>query len=142
MNKSFKLTEKGQKQLDAFKERLVKDLLDDIIKNKDYPGIDEIEITANDINESAKKLVYLGNSPKRNRFYLLKICSYVYLAIGIIILVASLCYEDLKRIYERSPEQISFMLLGCFISLFGTLILIYVKKMEVYNKTPQVSHAA
>lgn len=140
MNKSFKLTEKGQKQLEAFKERQVKELLDDIIKIKDYPGVDEIEITGNDIDECSKKWLYMGNNSKRNRYYLLKVCSYFYLTIGIIVLVASTFYEDLKRIYENSPEQISFMLLGACMSILGVLILIYIRTTESHNKILNDDH--
>lgn len=138
MNKSFKLTEKGQKQLEAFKERQVKELLDDIIRIKDYPGVDEIEITGSDIDEYSKKWIYVGNSPKRSRYYFLKLCSYFYLAIGLCMLIASTFYEDLKRIYERSPEQISFMLASACLSLLAILMLIYIRNAESRHKMRNV----
>lgn len=80
MNKSFKLTEKGQKQLEAFKERQVRELLDDIIRIKDYPGVDEIEITGNDIDECSKKWVFIGRNLKRNRYSFLKTSAYIYMS--------------------------------------------------------------
>lgn len=134
MNKSFKLTEKGQKQLEAFKERQVKELLDDIIRVKDYPGVDEIEITANDIEECSRNWVYLRHNPKRSRFSMLKILSYAYWVIGIVMLIVSLFYDDLRSIYINNPQQISFMLIGACMSILGVVIHIYIRNVESHTK--------
>lgn len=139
MNKSFKLTEKGQKQLEAFKERQVRELLDDIIRIKDYPGVDEIEITGNDIDECSKKWVFIGHNLKRNRYSFLKTSAYIYMILGLIVLFVGTFYEDLKRIYEDNPMQISFMLAGVFISLLGALMLMLSKNIESRKKMFQSS---
>lgn len=85
MNKSFKLTEKGQKQLETFKEQQVNALLVNIIKRKSYPGIDEVEITSNDILEESKNWVYKVNNRNRRKTLILKYCAYMYICLGLVL---------------------------------------------------------
>ena len=140
MNKSFKLTEKGQKQLETFKEQQVNALLVNIIKRKSYPGIDEVEITSNDILEESKNWVYKVNNRNRRKTLILKYCAYMYICLGLILSFLSLFYDDIKYILERNPEQVVFVLVGLLFSLFGVFLLFYTRINDIrlkFEQTPE-----
>lgn len=140
MNKSFKLTEKGQKQLETFKEQQVNALLVNIIKRKSYPGIDEVEITSNDILEESKNWVYKANNRNRRKTLILKNCAYMYICLGLVLSFVSLFYDDIKYILERNPEQVVFILAGLFFSLLGVFLLFYTRISDVrlkFEQTPE-----
>lgn len=137
MNKSFKLTEKGQKQLETFKEQQVNALLVNIIKRKSYPGIDEVEITSNDILEESKNWVYKVNSRNRRKTLILKSCAYMYICLGLVLSFLSLFYDDIKYIFERNPEQVAFVLVGLLFSLLGLFLLFYTKIIDIRLKLDQ-----
>ena len=140
MNKSFKLTEKGQKQLETFKEQQVNALLVNIIKRKSYPGIDEVEITSNDILEESKNWVYKVNSRNRRKTLILKSCAYMYICLGLVLSFLSLFYDDIKYIFERNPEQVAFVLVGLLFSLLGLFLLFYTKIIDIrlqLDQTPE-----
>lgn len=139
MNKSFKLTEKGQKQLETFKEQQVNALLVNIIKRKSYPGIDEVEITSNDILEESKNWVYKVNSRNRRKTLILKYCAYMYICLGLVLSFVSLFYDDIKYILERNPEQVVFILVGLLFSLFGVFLLFYTRINDIRSKIEQTS---
>lgn len=137
MNKSFKLTEKGQKQLETFKEQQVNALLVNIIKRKSYPGIDEVEITSNDILEESKNWVYKVNNRNKRRTLILKSCAYMYICLGLVLSFLSLFYDDIKYLFERNPEQVAFILVGLLCSLFGLFLLFYTKIIDIRLKLEQ-----
>ena len=140
MNKSFKLTEKGQKQLETFKEQQVNALLVNIIKRKSYPGIDEVEITSNDILEESKNWVYKVNNRNRRKTLILKNCAYMYICLGLVLSFVSLFYDDIKYILERNPEQVVFILAGLFFSLLGVFLLFYTRISDIrlkFEQTPE-----
>lgn len=137
MNKSFKLTEKGQKQLETFKEQQVNALLVNIIKRKSYPGIDEVEITSNDILEESKNWVYKVNNRNRRKTLILKYCAYMYICLGLILSFLSLFYDDIKYIFERNPEQVAFILTGVLFSLVGLFLLFYTRIIDIRLKLEQ-----
>lgn len=137
MNKSFKLTEKGQKQLETFKEQQVNALLVNIIKRKSYPGIDEVEITSNDILEESKNWVYKVNIRNRRKTLILKSCAYMYICLGLVLSFLSLFYDDIKYIFERNPEQVAFVLVGLLFSLLGLFLLFYTKIIDIRLKLDQ-----
>lgn len=139
MNKSFKLTEKGQKQLETFKEQQVNALLVNIIKRKSYPGIDEVEITSNDILEESKNWVYKVNSRNRRKTLILKSCAYMYICLGLVLSFLSLFYDDIKYILERNPEQVVFILVGLLFCLFGVFLLFYTRINDIRSKIEQTS---
>lgn len=134
MNKSFKLTEKGQKELETFKEHQVNTLLINIIKRKSYPGIDEVEITSNDILEESKNWVYKVNNRNKRKTLILKSCAYMYICLGLIFSFISLFYDDIKVIFERKPEQVAYILVGLLCSLFGLFLLIYTRIIDMRSK--------
>lgn len=140
MNKSFKLTDKGQKQLETFKEQQVNALLVNIIKRKSYPGIDEVEITSNDILEESKNWVYKVNNRNRRKTLILKYCAYMYICLGLVLSFLSLFYDDIKYILERNPEQVVFVLVGLLFSLFGVFLLFYTRINDIrlkFEQTPE-----
>lgn len=139
MNKSFKLTEKGQKQLETFKEQQVNALLVNIIKRKSYPGIDEVEITSNDILEESKNWVYIVNNRNKRRTLILKSFAYMYICLGLVLSFVSLFYDDIKYILERNPEQVVFILVGLLFSLFGVFLLFYTRINDIRSKIEQTS---
>lgn len=137
MNKSFRLTEKGEQELEAFKNTQVHILLDNIIKSKDYPGIDEIEITANDITEFSKNWVYSQAKRSKNRYTKFKIISYVYVVMGLILFLTGIYYQDIERIVIHNPEQLLIMLLGGLVFSLGIILLIYSKFMSYRRNYPK-----
>lgn len=137
MNKSFKLTEKGQKQLETFKEQQVNALLVNIIKRKSYPGIDEVEITSNDILEESKNWVYIVNNRNKRRTLILKSFAYMYICLGLVLSFLSLFYDDIKYIFERNPEQVAFILAGLLLSLLGLFLLFYTRIIDIRLKLEQ-----
>lgn len=137
MNKSFKLTEKGQKQLETFKEQQVNALLVNIIKRKSYPGIDEVEITSNDILEESKNWVYIVNNRNKRRTLILKSFAYMYICLGLVLSFLSLFYDDIKYIFERNPEQVAFILAGLLLSLLGLFLLSYTRIIDIRLKLEQ-----
>lgn len=137
MNKSFKLTEKGQKQLETFKEQQVNALLVNIIKRKSYPGIDEVEITSNDILEESKNWVYIVNNRNKRRTLILKSFAYMYICLGLVLSFLTLFYDDIKYIFERNPEQVAFILAGLLLSLLGLFLLFYTRITDIRLKLEQ-----
>lgn len=137
MNKSFKLTEKGQKQLETFKEQQVNALLVNIIKRKSYPGIDEVEITSNDILEESKNWVYIVNNRNKRRTLILKSFAYMYICLGLVLSFLSLFYDDIKYIFDRNPEQVAFILAGLLLSLLGLFLLFYTRITDIRLKLEQ-----
>ena len=137
MNKSFKLTEKGQKQLETFKEQQVNALLVNIIKRKSYPGIDEVEITSNDILEESKNWVYKVNNRNKRRTLILKYCAYMYICLGLVLSFVSLFYDDIEYLLERNPEQVAFIITGLLFSLVGLFLLFYTRIIDIRLKLEQ-----
>lgn len=137
MNKSFTLTEKGQKQLETFKEQQVNALLVNIIKRKSYPGIDEVEITSNDILEESKNWVYKVNNRNRRKTLILKSFAYMYICLGLVLSFLSLFYDDIKYIFERNPEQVAFIITGLLVSLVGFFLLFYTRIIDIKLKLEQ-----
>lgn len=137
MNKSFKLTEKGQKQLETFKEQQVNAVLVNIIKRKSYPGIDEVEITSNDILEESKNWVYKVNNRNKRRTLILKYCAYMYICLGLVLSFLSLFYDDIIYIFDRNPEQVAFILAGLLLSLLGLFLLFYTRITDIRLKLEQ-----
>ena len=112
-------------------------LLVNIIKRKSYPGIDEVEITSNDILEESKNWVYIVNNRNKRRTLILKSFAYMYICLGLVLSFLSLFYDDIKYIFERNPEQVAFILAGLLLSLLGLFLLFYTRITDIRLKLEQ-----
>lgn len=118
-NIKVKLTEKADKQMSACLENHKNMIIDKIIKTKRFPGDEEIEITASDIIEISKNIRYLSKSDDTKRFLRLRILSTVYMAIGIILFVGGIFYDEIMYLVRNSPDTIAIMFLGICMFLVG-----------------------
>ena len=114
-----KLTEKADKQMSAYLDNHKKMIIDKIIKNKRYPGDEEIEITASDIIEISKNIKYLSKLDDTKRVLRLRILSTVYLVIGLILFLGGIFYDEIMYLFHNSPDTIAIMSLGIFMFIVG-----------------------
>ena len=114
-----KLTEKADKQMSACLDNHKNMIIDKIIKNKRYPGDEEIEITASDIIEISKNIKYVAKSDDTKRVLRLRILSTVYMAIGLILFLGGIFYDEIIYLFHNSPDTIAIMFLGICMFIVG-----------------------
>lgn len=111
----YTLTQKAQDELNEIKNKLEKNIIDEIISQKSYPGVDEIEITQSDV-----KRAYLSSSPKSiflRRRSVIRIAAYLYFTLGLSSFIYSLNYDYINDLIRQRSEQ-SYLL------IFGVIFMI------------------
>lgn len=119
MDKNIRLTDNAQKQLDIFKDEQVRKLIDTIVSNKSYPGIEDIEITGNDVTQYSKQVYFMSDKKKP----ILKTIAWIYLVLGIIAILYGLYYNELKYIANNNPEQLISIFIGVIMVVLSLFIL-------------------
>lgn len=119
-DKNIRLTDNAEKQLDLFREEQVRKLLDIIVSNKSYPGIEEVEITGNDIAQYGKQVFFV----KRKKSTYLQMVAWIYLFIGIIAIIYGFFYYQIKDMLSNSPEQLLTIILGAIMILISLLVFL------------------
>lgn len=119
-DKNIRLTDNAEKQLDLFREEQVRKLLDIIVSNKSYPGIEEVEITGNDITQYGKQVFFV----KRKKSTYLQMVAWIYLFIGIIAIIYGFFYKQLKDMLSNAPEQLLTIILGTIMIIISMLVFI------------------
>lgn len=117
---NIKITENAQKQLESFKEELVRKLIDQIIKDKTYPGIEYIEITGNDIAQIEKQFVFVS----KNKSSILILIAQIYLLFGVIVILCGFLYNEIKYIANNNPIQLIAIVFGLIMVVLSIFILL------------------
>lgn len=123
----IKYTKGALEQLEKFKLDQTKKLEDLIVENKRFPGADFIEITASDIQEEGRKFT----SPKpalKSKFTYLVI--YVYLVIGIGLMLFGFFYQNIIDIWKNHPKQGLYILMGFTMTVMSGILLFYIRYRE------------
>lgn len=118
--KNIRLTDNAQKQLDKFKDEQVRKLIDTIVSNKSYPGIEDIEITGNDVAQYSKQVYIISDK----KMPILKTLAWIYLVVGIIAILYGLYYKELKYIANNNPEQLISIFIGVIMVVLSLFILL------------------
>ena len=127
-NKKINITSKGQEQLEEFKNQQVNILLNKIVKAKFYPGLEEIEVSGNDINEFSKNFFYRDNLQMARRKRRLMLLASFYTIIGLILALGGFYYDTFMDLLQSSPERAMLIMSGViifFIGIFAQLMLLF-----------------
>ena len=119
-DKNIKLTDNAQKQLDQFRDEQVRKLLDIIVNSKSYPGVEDVEITGNDIAQYGKQIIFL----KRKRSPFLQILAWSYLLVGIIVISYGIFYDRIEYMIKNNPVQLLYIILGSIMVFISILVLL------------------
>lgn len=125
---SVKLTDHANRQLKEFQEELINKLLKEIARDKSYPGLEEIEVTGDDIRRYSKKFYYKS----RNKSSRLAALSLVYMIIGFIIGACGVYWDRLYMMFYNSPERLTLVITGVFFVILS--IWIFVRSLSVKEK--------
>ena len=123
-NENINITEPARQQLEKFSEEMVRKLLDCIVSEKSYPGLDSIEVTAEDIRKYSANMRYV----KLDRATRLSIFARSYLFLGLFVVLGGIFYEDLMKLSMYSPLRLSFIIAGAFMLLLGIILMTVVPK--------------
>ena len=118
-DENINITEPARQQLEKFSEEMVRKLLDAIISEKSYPGIDSIEVTADDIRRYSANMRYV----KLDRATRLSFFARSYLFLGLLVVLGGIYFEDLKELSLHSPLRLSLIIAGAFMLLIGISLM-------------------
>lgn len=118
-NENINITEPARHQLEKYSEEMVRKLLDAIISEKSYPGLDSIEITAEDIRRYSANMRYV----KLDRAIRLSYFARTYLFLGLLVVLGGIYFEEIKELSLYSPLRLSFIIAGVFMSFIGVLLM-------------------
>ncbi len=126
MKKSIIYTESANYKIESILEEFKLKIEEDITERKDYPGEEIIEITASDIEKTYSRVRLLRAYSKVSQFSkMTKLVIPIYFALGIVVMIYGLFYEDIQEIIKNSPERLMIILGGFIISLTtGTFYLL------------------
>ena len=118
-DENINITEPARQQLEKFSEEMVRKLLDAIISEKSYPGIDSIEVTADDIRRYSANMRYV----KLDRAARLSFFARSYMFLGLLVVLGGIYFEDLKELSLHSPLRLSLIIAGAFMLLIGISLM-------------------
>lgn len=125
---SVKLTDQAHRQLKEFQDGQVNKLLKEIARDKSYPGLDEIEVTGDDIRRYSKKFYYKS----KNKSSRLAALSLVYMMIGVVIGACGVFWDRLYTMFYNSPERLTLVITG--VSFVILSIWIFVRSLSAKEK--------
>lgn len=125
---SVKLTDQAHRQLKEFQEEQVNKLIKEITRDKSYPGLDEIEVTGDDIRRYSKKF-YFKSKNKSSRLAAL---SLVYMMVGVVIGACGVFWDRLYTMFYNSPERLILVITGVFFVILS--IWIFVRSLSAKEK--------
>lgn len=131
-NEDVKLTKHAEKQLDSFKEEQVRKLMRLIIADKYYPGLDELEVTSDDIKLYSKQFVTIKNK-KSSR---LSLIAWIYLIIGIVVVITGFLFDDIREMFFNAPLRLSIVVSGISLILISLYILLRLNSINEQKKRP------
>lgn len=131
-DENINITEPARQQLEKFSEEMVRKLLDAIISEKSYPGLDSIEVTAEDVRRYSANMRYV----KLDRAMRLSFFARFYLFLGLLVVLGGIYFEDLKELSLYSPLRLSFIIAGAFMLFIGVLLLTVVPKRNNNEEKP------
>lgn len=132
-DENINITEPARQQLEKFSEEMVRKLLDAIISEKSYPGLDSVEVTAEDIRRYSANMRYV----KLDRAIRLSFFARSYLLLGLLVVLGGIYFEDLKELSLNSPLRLSFIIAGAFMLFIGILLMTVVPKR---NNSEEKNH--
>lgn len=121
---NINITEPARQQLEKYSEEMVRKLLDAIISEKSYPGLETIEITAEDIRRYSANVRYV----KLGRAVRLSIFASTYLFLGLLVVLGGVFLEDLKELSLHSPLRLSLIIAGAIMLFFGLVLMTVIPK--------------
>lgn len=131
-DENINITEPARLQLEKFSEEMVRKLLDAIISEKSYPGLDSIEVTAEDIRRYSANMRYV----KIDRAIRLSFFARSYLFLGLLVVLGGIYFEDLKELSLYSPLRLSLIIAGAFMLLMGILLITVFPNRKNGNQKP------
>ena len=129
MEKDSKITytKTGTEQLELLKDDYVMLLEKEIRRRKYVPGDEFIEITASDLKQASQFIkIYL---PRRTS--MLKLASFMYLVLGILMVLGGLFYNELRAAMLEDPTRAAIVLGGVMLSLISIITFWRVKRREI-----------
>lgn len=116
---NINITEPARQQLEKYSEEMVRKLLDAIVSEKSYPGLETVEVTAEDIRRYSANVRYV----KIGRGVRLSIFASTYLFLGILVVLGGIFLEDLKEMSLNSPLRLSLIIAGAIMLFFGFILM-------------------
>lgn len=138
METKIKYTESGKKEIDSFlteQKHLIENFL---IHEKYIMGDEEIEITGSDIIKIKQDMDIVFKKSPYLKSSSLKMISYLYVFLGIVMTAFGLGYGYLRELLQTNKEQAMIIIMGLTISVFGTLVLGFVKFREKRKKDIEI----
>lgn len=128
-------TESGRKELDRFMAEQVETLEKYLRIEKSVLGDTELEITGADIQKIKPKLKpFLF---KQEKILNLKKISYIYIFLGLILVLSGFSYPYLELLVYENSFQAIMILIGIVCLVFGTfgMLLLVIKKNQLPSAT-------
>jgi pilus assembly protein TadC len=135
MKKSIIYTDSASKKLESVLEKIKKDITDDVINSKNYPGEELIEITASDIEDTYERVVIRNKKTKfDSRSRMIKLILPVYFIMGILITIYGLFRKDIQDLISGDKVELTYVLTGFIVSLTTGAAFYLLKQRENERK--------
>lgn len=109
----------------------IKEKIEDYVReNKNVPGDEFIEVTANDLDEVSKRIRIVSVN-KNQLKYLVMV---TYSIFGVILTITGLFYDDIMSLLKNSPERILLIFVGIFLTGFSVYYYYLVKQRELRER--------
>lgn len=135
MKKSIIYTDSASKKLENVLDKIKKDITEDIINSKNYPGEELIEITASDIEDTYER-VFIRNKKTRydSRSRMIRLILPVYFVMGILITFYGLFRKDIQELISGDKVELTYVLVGFIVSLTTGAMFYLLKQRENERK--------
>lgn len=135
MKKSIIYTDSASKKLDSVLDKIKKDITEDIISSKNYPGEELIEITASDIEDTYER-VYIRNKKTKydSRSRMIRLILPVYFIMGILIIIYGLFRKNIQELISGDKVELTYVLVGFIVSLTTGAMFYLLKQRENERK--------
>jgi hypothetical protein len=128
---NIKYTEAALDQLEKFKVSQAKKLEELIIETKKFPGVDFIEITGADVQETSKNFRHVRTKQQDSiRTYIL----YMYFITGVILIGFGFFYNQIQYIWYNNPKQLIIIAMGVVMVILSFLLSKYTKYIDFKNE--------
>ncbi len=139
MEKNINYTDMAVQKLDNAIAKLRKDIEKDIVKSKNYPGEDVIEITASDIEDAFDRIVITSSNHKYHKIRrVYKVLALLYMILGCTLIAYVIDPDVIIRGFIQLHERIVMNpLLGVVIIATAATVGVFFLEMVKLDRSEQ-----
>jgi hypothetical protein len=126
----LRYTDEAKKRLTALQNRYLNDIESSIRRRKYVPGEDLIEVTASDLEYASQRIIMVD--PRERSWVLRYLFSYLYLAIGVALMVYGAFSDEFKRLLLENPRQALYMATGAAMVVVSLVMLYSMRAKEKF----------